>query len=95
MWIVKIDLGIESAIETLKWGRIESELHERGYATTGKLIDAVQCKELAAMYAQDERFRSSPRAAQLDQGLTGIARRCVPRRDQDCRIHRDGGQSWM
>jgi hypothetical protein len=55
---VKIDLGIESAIETLKWGRIESELHERGYATTGKLIDAVQCKELAAMYAQDERFRS-------------------------------------
>ncbi len=55
---MKIDLGIESAIETLKWGRIESELHERGYATTGKLIDAVQCKELAAMYAQDERFRS-------------------------------------
>ena len=55
---MKIDLGIESAIETLNWGRIESELHERGYATTGKLIDAVQCRELAAMYAQDERFRS-------------------------------------
>src|SRR6476661_11096800 len=57
-WDLKTDSGIEGALEALNWGRIESELNERGYATTGRLIDAEQCRELAAMYPQDDVFRS-------------------------------------
>ena len=55
---MNIDLGIAGAIETLNWERIESELNERGYATTGRLMDAEQCRELAAMYPQESWFRS-------------------------------------
>lgn len=57
-WDLKTDSGIGGALEALNWGRIESELNERGYATTGRLIDAEQCRELAAMYPQDDVFRS-------------------------------------
>jgi uncharacterized protein len=40
------------------WPRIESELNERGYATTGPLLTPTQCAELSAAYNTPDLFRS-------------------------------------
>ena len=42
----------------LDWDRVETELGERGYATTGSLLSQEECRELIAGYARDELFRS-------------------------------------
>ncbi len=47
-----------AAVEALDWTRIEAELDAHGCAATGPMLSPDECAELAALYAQDERFRS-------------------------------------
>lgn len=45
-------------IATLDWSRIGAELDAFGCATTGPLLDAAACADLAASYDREEGFRS-------------------------------------
>jgi uncharacterized protein len=45
-------------IAGLDWARIQAELGERGYATTGAVLTAAECSSLAASYENDAGFRS-------------------------------------
>ena len=45
-------------VSALDWARIEAELTERGYAATGQLLSAKQCRDLASTYTDDDAFRS-------------------------------------
>jgi uncharacterized protein len=45
-------------IEAIDWARIAADLDAHGCATTGRLLSARQCTELAATYATDTPFRS-------------------------------------
>jgi len=49
---------VAARIAALPWPRIEADLAARGCATTGPLLSAHECAELAAMYDEDRRFRS-------------------------------------
>jgi hypothetical protein len=50
--------GIQARIEALPWDAIGTGLDERGFATTGPILHAGECEELAALYPSAERFRS-------------------------------------
>jgi uncharacterized protein len=50
--------SIERRIAGLDWSRIDSDLGERGYATTGRLLTAAECLRLVADYEMEARFRS-------------------------------------
>ncbi len=50
--------GVAARIAALDWPRIERELSERGFAPTGRVLTAVECGQLAALYPERERFRS-------------------------------------
>ena len=50
--------GLASRIAKLDWAQIESELDQRGYATTGRLLQSAECAELSARYDDDGQFRS-------------------------------------
>jgi hypothetical protein len=45
-------------VKALDWARIESELNERGFANTGRVLAAKQCEELARSYDSEKAFRS-------------------------------------
>jgi hypothetical protein len=45
-------------IGAIDWARIAADLDAHGCATTGRLLSAQQCTELAATYATDAPFRS-------------------------------------
>ena len=45
-------------IEAIDWARIAADLDAHGCATTGRLLSAQQCTELAETYATDAPFRS-------------------------------------
>ena len=47
-----------SGIKTLDWTRIGDDLAAHGCAVTGPLLSEQQCAALAALYAQEESFRS-------------------------------------
>jgi len=49
---------VEERIAALDWERIASDLGERGYATTGRVLTAGECANLAADYDDDALFRS-------------------------------------
>ncbi len=49
---------ISRRLETLDWPRLEGELDEQGYATTGPLLTPEECDALIATYPDDELFRS-------------------------------------
>ena len=42
----------------LDWPRIAADLDTQGWALTGPLLTPGQCAEVAAYYAEDQRFRS-------------------------------------
>jgi hypothetical protein len=42
----------------LDWERIEAELGERGYATTGSILTPEQCQELSGGYDREDTYRS-------------------------------------
>jgi hypothetical protein len=45
-------------VEALDWAALGEEFDLRGCATTGPLLTAAECEELAALYDEDRRFRS-------------------------------------
>ncbi|MFZ2064311.1 MAG: 2OG-Fe(II) oxygenase [Candidatus Binatus sp.] len=54
----KIEASIGDRVAALDWVRIERDLDEQGYATTGAMLRAAECAELIAMYPDRDRFRS-------------------------------------
>ena len=46
-------------LAALDWPAIEAELESRGHARLPGLLEAADCAALAALYRQDERFRST------------------------------------
>jgi len=49
---------IASRVESLDWPRIASDLDAYGCAVARGVLDPEQCHALAAMYGEDEPFRS-------------------------------------
>jgi hypothetical protein len=45
-------------LDALPWETIAADLDARGFALTGRLLTAVECRALAALYDHPERFRS-------------------------------------
>jgi hypothetical protein len=52
------DLSLTEKIAALDWTQIGSELNERGHTTTGPLLSAEECLELADGYNDGRKFRS-------------------------------------
>jgi hypothetical protein len=50
--------ALTTRIEAIDWARIAADLDAQGCATTGPLLTAEQCAELARIYASDAPFRS-------------------------------------
>jgi hypothetical protein len=50
--------SIAETIDTLDWDRIGTELHERGWATTGSLLSVQETASLTATYDDDTLVRS-------------------------------------
>ena len=57
---VKWSGGVKELCMDLKldWERVEAELNERGYATSGRGLSKAQCRELITAYVQEDSFRS-------------------------------------
>src|SRR5438874_916145 len=51
-------LDLAQRVDTLDWSRIETELDQYGAATTGQLLTAAECVELASAYEAEAGFRS-------------------------------------
>ncbi len=51
--------NIAERVVALDWDRIEHDLDEMGYAVTPRLLRADECDELAGLFDEDERFRST------------------------------------
>jgi uncharacterized protein len=49
---------VAERIDALAWPRIEAELADQGWATTGQLLRPAECAALAGAYASDQQFRS-------------------------------------
>ena len=51
-------MSIETRIAGLEWDRINNEIDQRGWATTGPLLNSKECIALASSYDDDGLFRS-------------------------------------
>lgn len=51
-------MSIETRIAGLDWGRITTDIDQRGRATTGPLLSPAECEALTAGYEDDGLFRS-------------------------------------
>jgi hypothetical protein len=51
-------MKLRARVARLDWESIGQSLDATGYARTGRLLTALECREIAAMYEQDRRFRS-------------------------------------
>jgi uncharacterized protein len=49
---------LEERLERVAWDGVEGQLDELGYATTGPLLSADECRGVAQMYGEAARFRS-------------------------------------
>ncbi|HSA80495.1 MAG TPA: 2OG-Fe(II) oxygenase [Geminicoccaceae bacterium] len=49
---------LEERLERVAWEGVEEQLDELGYATTGPLLSADECRGVAQMYGEAARFRS-------------------------------------
>ena len=54
----KTGASIGDRVAALDWARIERDLDEQGYATTGEVLSTGECEELIALYPDRDRFRS-------------------------------------
>jgi hypothetical protein len=52
------ELAIADPLSAIDWRDIEASLDGRGYAVTPPLLDAAECRDLAALYAKEDAFRS-------------------------------------
>ncbi len=50
---------VAAKIDALNWPSMSDMLDERGYALTAPLLSAVECRQLASLYDQNEGFRST------------------------------------
>ena len=50
--------SVAERVASLDWARLETDLNERGCATTGPVLTASECGDLSAGYALEERYRS-------------------------------------
>lgn len=60
---------IAARVAELDWAALEESLLHQGYARTGALLEPERCAELAALYAQDQCFRS-----RIDMARHGFGR---------------------
>ena len=51
-------LAAENPLPPIDWHEIEASLDERGYATTLPLLSPAECRDLSALYASEDPFRS-------------------------------------
>jgi hypothetical protein len=49
---------LRARVTALDWDRIDRSLAATGYARTGRLLSAAECRDLASLYDDDSRFRS-------------------------------------
>src|SRR5579864_3302368 len=61
--------SISRRVQQLDWETLEFALTENGYAQTGPLLTAEECRELISLYADDARFRSHIEMARFRFGL--------------------------
>src|SRR5215471_18087298 len=52
------DQSLQDKVANLDWPQIQASLSERGYGTTGPLLTATDCDELAKGYNTTAQFRS-------------------------------------
>jgi uncharacterized protein len=52
------ETAAEDRVARVDWRQAAASLDERGYATTAALLTSEQCRGLAALYEQEEAFRS-------------------------------------
>jgi len=52
-------MNVAAKIGALDWDALELRLDERNYAVTTPLLSASECGDIAALYADDARFRST------------------------------------
>ena len=50
--------SIADRLDQLDWTRLAANLDERGFATTGPLLTAAECRDIAAGYENAEQYRS-------------------------------------
>ena len=51
-------MSVGSRIDSLDWDRLTAEIDRQGWATTGPLLTAEECRKLAGCYDEDALFRS-------------------------------------
>jgi hypothetical protein len=56
--VTRAGAALEARLAGLRWDAIDESLDERGYATTGPLLDPDECLGLTALWGEPERFRS-------------------------------------
>ena len=66
---VKLGPSIAKRVQQLDWPALDSALTENGYAQTGPLLTAEECRELIRLYPDDARFRSHIDMAHFRFGL--------------------------
>jgi hypothetical protein len=49
----------DARVDAFAWTSIRTELDEYGVAPTGRLLDASECRDIATLYDDDTRFRST------------------------------------
>lgn len=59
--------GLADRISAIDWPGVGGELDAQGFATVERLLEPAQCRALAALYADDDRFRS--RVAMASHGF--------------------------
>jgi hypothetical protein len=52
------EASIRERLARLPWDELEAQLWERGYAQTGPVLSAGECRDAAALYGDDHLFRS-------------------------------------
>ncbi|HLY04645.1 MAG TPA: hypothetical protein VKR31_02755, partial [Rhizomicrobium sp.] len=60
---------LSDRITAIDWRLIAQRLDNEGFATTGTLLNADECSEIAALYDRDDRFRKRIVMAQHNFGL--------------------------
>src|SRR5690348_4569005 len=66
---VKLASSIAKRVQQLDWQALDTALTENGYAQTGPLLTAEECRELIRLYHDDARFRSHIDMAHFRFGL--------------------------
>ncbi len=49
--------GLRERVASLDWPALRADLDEQGWARTPAVLGAAECREMIALYAEDDRFR--------------------------------------